>query len=464
MWKSYFRCALFTTWNILLYAITFGRYIWLEGRVSDGKFRNWIRAFDYLPVNFARPATEAEIIELVKNANKIRVFGSGHSFNPGIQTDGTLISLDRYSGVIRKDLAQKQMTFKAGTRIREVNKILHANGLAFSALPSHDAQSLAGIISTDVHGTGKNWGFVSEAVTKLKIVDGKGDVFECTLDEDLFKAAIGGIGMVGIITEVTVQAVERFHVAQKSWITDLEGIENNLDKLIEDNDHVSLYLFPFTKKCQVNTWNRTTRDKATFAGLREFLAISLDAFVSVWFGNLLAYSGLLQSLSNLGYGLKKGTNLVMESYEGFNRTIYPLHQELEFAIPFADTIAMCRYFVDLFQEKYAAQKLPYTLFEIRFTPAGHDKTLIGAGRERRSTWIDVVCNDSEGYRVLYEAIEEELKRMEARPHLGKYCRSFNRGDFERLHPETFPLFCELKEAHDPEGKFSNPFTQKLFAD
>jgi hypothetical protein len=27
--------------------------------------------------------------------------------------------------------------------------------------------------------------------------------------------------------------------------------------------------------------------------------------------------------------------------------------------------------------------LPFTIFEVRFTPAGHERTLIGAGRERR---------------------------------------------------------------------------------
>jgi hypothetical protein len=41
--------------------------------------------------------------------------------------------------------------------------------------------------------------------------------------------------------------------------------------------------------------------------------------------------------------------------------------------------------------------LPYTLFEVRFTLAGHDRTLIGTGRERRSTWLDLVCNDSAGF-------------------------------------------------------------------
>ena len=77
-------------------------------------------------------------------------------------------------------------------------------GLAFAGQPSQDAQSIAGILSTDVHGTGKNWGFVSESIVKLKLLDGKGEIFECGPTDDLFRAAIGGVGAVGIILEVAV--------------------------------------------------------------------------------------------------------------------------------------------------------------------------------------------------------------------------------------------------------------------
>ncbi|MCP4199874.1 MAG: oxidoreductase, partial [Proteobacteria bacterium] len=246
---------------------------------------------------------------------------------------------------------------------------------------------------TDVHGTGRNWGFVSGSVVRLKLIDGNGKIIECRPTDDLFKAAIGGIGAVGIILEVVVQGVDRFNVLQITEIADLPFVENNLDRLLQDNEHFSLYLFPFTKKCQINTWNRTSQGQSFLGPLREFLSISLDALLAAWFGNLVAYTGLLPALSSLTHSIKKGTNLVLESSEAFNRTIYHLHQELEFTVPFEETFEACRRFIGLYEEMYAAG-LPYTIFEVRFTPAGHDRTLIGAGRERRSTWIDLVCNDS----------------------------------------------------------------------
>ena len=314
--RGYFWVGFATTLNIVLNAVTLGHYLWLEGRVCCGKFRNWAKRFRYKPPRFVQPTSEAEIVDLVKKAKSVRVFGSGHSFNRGIVTDEVLVSLDRYCGVVRKDLDNKQLTVRSGTRVRDVIKALLEEGLAFEALPSHDAQS---IVSTDVHGTGRDWGFVSESVVSLKLIDGNGQIHDHLKPwDDLFKAAIGGVGAVGIILEVTVQAVDRFTVEQRFEIADLACVEANLDQLLRKNDHFSLYLFPFADNCQISTWNRTCRKKSLLGPFREFVAISADALMGAWIGGLLAYTGLLPRLSSPAHSVKQGTDLVMESNRAFN--------------------------------------------------------------------------------------------------------------------------------------------------
>ncbi len=456
----YLKQAVETTFNILLYLATMGRVLWLEGRVSRGVFRNWARQYRYRPLAFVQPESELEIIALIKGAKKLRVYGSGHSFNAGVVVDGTLMSLDNYRGIVWKDVAKKQLAVKGGTRVREVSAALKDEGLAFSALPSHDAQSIAGILSTDVHGTGRDWGFVSESVVSLKIIDGKGEISECSPGDDLFKAAIGGIGTVGIIVEVVIQAVDRFNVEQKATKSTLTFVEKNLERLLEENEHLSVYLFPFSEACLINTWNRTQRPKTTLGPLRELATTSIDALIQAWLGDPLAYSRLLPTVSSFIYRIKHNTDYVLESHEAFNRTIYYVHQELEFAVPYEETFQVYRRFANLYEELYPAG-LPYALFEVRFTPAGHDRTLIGAGRQRRSTWIDIITS-SHGFEKLYEAAGELMKQIDARPHLGKHCNSINSFDFGRLYGEHFARFRQLAEEHDPEHKFVNQFTQQLF--
>ena len=461
--RSYLRVGSVTTLNIILNAATLGHCVWLEGRVRKGVFRNWARRFRYKPDEFARPTTEEEIVELVKKPESLRLFGSGHSFNNGVVSDDTLVSLDDYSGPIpaAEGLGENQIAVKGGTRVRDVVKLLLKEGLAFEALPSHDAQSIGGILSTDVHGTGKDWGFVSQSVKRLKLIDGKGQIHECEPSDDLFKAAIGGVGAVGIITEVVVQGVDRFNVEQKVEMQDVPYVEKNLKQLLDKNEHLSLYLFPFTNRCQINTWNPTDKPRTPLGRLKEFAKISFDALVAAWVGNLLAYTKLLPRWSKLFYGFARGSNLVLESNKAFNRTIYHLHQELEFTVPFEDTFEVCRQFIKLYEKMYPSG-LPYTLFEVRFTPEGHHRTLIGAGRDRRSTWIDLVCNDSHGFEEYYTAAQELVKKIEARPHLGKYCEGFDKAYLAQVHGANFTKFLELVEEHDPDGKFANEFTRRLF--
>jgi hypothetical protein len=59
---------------------------------------------------------------------------------------------------------------------------------------------------------------------------------------------------------------------------------------MDNYHHSSLYLFPFTEKCQTNTWNRTDREKITLGAVREFVSISIDALLAAWFGNFIVYS------------------------------------------------------------------------------------------------------------------------------------------------------------------------------
>ncbi|HEX5706679.1 MAG TPA: D-arabinono-1,4-lactone oxidase [Pyrinomonadaceae bacterium] len=462
MLLSYLKVALTTTLNIVLYALTFGRFIWLEGRVCCGVFRNWTRDFRYRPRKFARPADEAQLASVVRGAGRLRLFGAGHSFNSGVVSDEVLISLDDLSGRVCLDKSARTMTVRGGTRVRDVVRLLFDEGLAFKALPSHDAQSIGGILSTDVHGTGRDWGFVSQLVESLNVMDADGNVKTCRPEDPLFKAAVGGIGAAGVVTEVTVKAVPRFNVEQKVEKSNVRYVEQNLPRLLEENEHLSLYLFPFTKRCQINTWNQTPKARSTLGDLREFISISLDALLASWFGGLMALTGLLPALSDIAHSLKRGSNLVLESNRAFNRTIYHLHQELEFAIPYEQTFAACDAFVRLYEHMYRQRKLPYALFEVRFTPEGHKRTLVGAGRERRSVWIDLLVNESEGWERFYHEAEKLMREFGARPHLGKFCQSYTKQDMEGLHGERFAEFLDVVEAQDPTRKFSNDFTRRLF--
>jgi len=99
--------------------------------------------------------SKEEIVALVKHAYdkkiKIRVLGSGHSWSPIATTNGILISLYQYRGLVSRDAAKKQVTVWGGTTLVEITALLKEQGLALSNLPSVSDQTIAGAIVTGMH-------------------------------------------------------------------------------------------------------------------------------------------------------------------------------------------------------------------------------------------------------------------------------------------------------------------------
>ena len=459
---GFWRQGIFTSLNALLYTISLGRYLWLEGRRSGQTWHNWTHGQKHVVDPYLLPETEEDLVQAVKDHPRLRVLGAGHSFNAGVMSTAAL-SLDGYTGLVSMDRTKKQARFRAGTRVRDVNRILDRHGLAIIALPSHDAQTLAGILSTDVHGTGLDVGFVSQSVVRLRLVDGRGQIHEVKPEDDLFRAAIGGIGGVGVITEVVIQCVDAFRIRQRTVLTDQGRARTEMMHILDSHQHVSFYLFPFTRKMLLHTWDRTGAKMSVLGVMRETTSITLAALSAAWIGDFLAWSKLLPGMASRLLRTQKSSTLVMKSYLGFNRTIYHLHQELEFTVPVERTWEVAGRMVKIYEDLYQRRRMPFTLIELRFTPAGHVRSLIGPGSGQEvKAHINLVCNQSPGFAEFFAAAEEVIRTTDARPHLGKWCRSWTHDDLARLFGDDFLRFRELVQQHDPEERFGSDFTRRLF--
>ena len=410
--EGYFAQALHTTLNSVLYTLSFGNYLWLEGRCSGKSWHNWTHGQLHLVEPYLLPANEQEIIEAVRRYPRLRVVGAGHSFNAGVVNEATL-SLDAHTGIVEVDKTNKRVRVRAGTRVRDISRtLLEQEKLAVVALPSHDAQSIGGILSTDVHGTGRDVGFVSQSVVGLRIVDGQGEVHDVGPEDDLFRAAIGGIGAVGIIVEVTLRCVAAFHILQQTRRMTREQAEAELDRLLAEHDHASFYVFPFAKHVQLHTWDHTQKDKSLFNRLREYINISWTAFAAAWIGDFLALTKLLPKLSDLVLRSQRNSSLVMQSHQGFNRTIYHMHQELEFAVPADRVWVVTDRLLRIYEDMYHRRRMPFTLIELRFTPE-HPHSAIGPGAgNHRHVFVNLVCNKCLANMLEHPMGCYELKRFE----------------------------------------------------
>lgn len=447
--------------NAVVYVLSGRRMLYLEGRYVRGRFVNWSHDRRHR-AHWAEPTTEDEVVEVIRRSSALRVVGAGHSFNDGLATNGTTLSLDRLSGLVSVDVGSRRATVWGGTRLRDLTRLLLAHGLAFRVMASHDAQSLAGVLATDVHGTGREPAHTSDLVLGLRIVDGTGTVHDVTPADDLFRAAVGGIGAVGVITQVTVQCVDAFDVRTTSTVETRRWAEQNLDLLLETHDHVSFYLYPFTDLLHVHTWDRTSAPRSPLGRQREALAEGVAAVSAAVGGDFLAHTGRLPDSASTGLRLQPAGNLVLRSHEAFSRSQYHLHQELELALPAERVWVSADALLRLYEEMYRQAPLPFLLLELRFTPAAHDCSLLGAGTGRATAWLNLCVNQSGRVVDFFDAVESWVRTGQgARCHLGKWNETITHADLARMHGSRMHRFQEVRAEADPRGKFTNLFVERL---
>ena len=148
-----------------------------------------------------RPATLEELRAVVSRAPKIRVVGSGHSFN-AIADAPELVSLERMPGEIVVDGAT--VSAPGAARYGDLVPVLAAEGVALANLASLPHISVAGAVATGTHGSGERNGNLATAVAALELVTSEGEVVTLRRGDADFDGAVVALGALGAVTRITL--------------------------------------------------------------------------------------------------------------------------------------------------------------------------------------------------------------------------------------------------------------------
>lgn len=152
------------------------------------------------------------------------------------------------------------MVMQSGIRLFQVGEELDKVGLAMPNLGSINHQSVAGAISTGTHGSTLKHGILSASILELKITlaNGKTETCSPTQNLELFRAALISLGALGIIVEITFQAVPAFTLAWKQVVdTDLSMFNTWNKNLWTQTEFVRVWWFPYTRRAVVWTAEKT---------------------------------------------------------------------------------------------------------------------------------------------------------------------------------------------------------------
>ncbi len=426
----------------------------------DYHFRNWAGNEHCHPQKYFQPKTLSDIAAIVKEAalagKKIRVVGAGHSWSAVACTDDYMINLDRCDKVISIDKDKKQIRVQAGIRLKQLNKILEENGLALVNLGSVSEQSIAGATATGTHGTGIGFQILSSAIIAVRVINANGEDIEIT-DGSRLNAYRVNLGMLGIISEVTLQCTDTFNLKEDSCPMLFEKALDRLPELLRDNDHVKFWWFPHVEHLMTYRYQRTQEPAQQQSGFLKFVEGVLIA--RYFFTFLLrigaAFPSWIPSINRFIKTLHlKKIKRVGKSYEVFNVPMPPKHRESEYSVPVEKAVAALRELRDEIERNNLKVNF---VTEIRFVKA--DDFWLSPAYGRDSCYIGGYLYGDNRWQAYFSLFERIMKKHEGRPHWGKEFTP-ELHNFGKMYPK-FSDFMKLTREADPDRRFANRLTEKI---
>jgi L-gulono-1,4-lactone dehydrogenase len=419
--------------------------------------RNYGGNVRFTPRVHARPRDVEELARVVREAKHVRAVGAAHSWSPAIVTDDTLVSLDRMRGVLVLDRERKQVTVQGGMRLRELNAYLHANGLALANLGSIDAQSVAGVIATGTHGTGKQFRCISAQVARLELIDGTGKHVVLERGQPDFDGAVVGLGALGVVHAVTFDVVDAFRLHDITGLAPFDDVIENLDEHVASADHFKVWWLVPNHKAIVYRFRRTD-EPANDSTLRRWLkerVFAVAAYRSLLVVGQLSGRRWIPAINRyLNREAGRPLERIAHSHIGFLTPPPPVHDESEWAFDLRDAKAILREYRRLLPDSGHSYNF---IQELRFSKA--DDLWLSPAYQRDSIWLSLYNIDRKNWPAQLAKFEAFGRAHGGRPHWGKeaaFDRDYLRGQYTRLDE-----FAALAARFDPERKFRNAWLDQI---
>ena len=199
---------------------------------------NWAGNVRFQHRRFHAPESLVQLQNVVRQAQRVRCVGKGHSFNAVADTTQDLITLDKMPQEL--ELRGDVVTCSAATTYVELAAFLERNGAALHNLSSTPHVSVMGAIATCTHGSGDGNGNLTSAVRSVVYVDAGGDVREARAGSDELQAIV--LGALGVVYSVTLETQPSYRIRQDRY-TGLPwaSVDASFDALMSCASSVSLF-------------------------------------------------------------------------------------------------------------------------------------------------------------------------------------------------------------------------------
>jgi len=424
---------------------------------------NWAGNQTAAGITVVHPRSTAEISAAVLEAHdkglRVKPIGAGHSFTSIAAPEDIQMVLDRHANVVGLDADSGLVTVAAGMPLHRLNRVLADAGLSLTNLGDIDSQTIAGAITTGTHGTGAAFGGLATQVRALRLVLADGSIVDCDADTrpELFTAARVGLGALGLISTVTLQAEPAFALRAVEGPLPLEETLEKFDALADTNDHFEFYWFPHTAVALTKRNSRTTLEElAPLPRWREWMS---DEFMSNTVYGAVVDLGrrapaAIRPLNRLSARALGSRTFTDQSHKVFTSPRRVRFVEMEYAVPRAaivDLVRELRSTIDV-----AGWRIPFPI-EVRVAAA--DDIPLSTASGRASAYLAVHMPTRTDYGAYFRAVERIASEVGGRPHWGKL--HFLDAAAVRERYPRFDEFVALRDKYDPTGVFRNAYLDQV---
>lgn len=413
--------------------------------------QNWAGNLTYAARRRHEPRSLDELVRVVRGTDRIRVIGTGHSFNGLADTTGDHLSLAELVGRIAIDHDAPTIRVHGGQRYADICPALESVGLALANLASLPHISIAGACATATHGSGVGNGNLATSVSAIEIVLADGEVrrLDRAVDKDAFAGAVVGLGALGVVTGLTLDVEPTYGVRQDVY-EDLsfDAFEEHREAVLGAAHSVSLFT-DWTTPSFHQVWLKTRLspgdvDPGVPAELFGARAAEREMHPIRGF----AADPCTPQLGRPGPWHER-----LPHFRAGNRPSAGNELQSEYFVPRHDIATAVRAVAGM-----ASELAPLVLVSEIRTIAADDFWLSPAYRRPSAAIHFTWRPDQPAVLGLLPRLEQVLEPFAPRPHWGKLFS---------LGPEALagayvrmPGFVKLARQLDPRGKFRNEFVDR----
>jgi FAD/FMN-containing dehydrogenase len=170
------------------------------------------------------------VAEQLKSSSLGLAFGMGRSYGDAcLNPDGILWKTTELNRFISFNPDTGQLVCEAGVLLRDIQQLLIPQGWILPVTPGTQLVTVGGAIANDVHGKNHHVvGSFGNHVQSMTLIRSDGTIIKCSphLLADWFFATVGGLGLTGVIVEVTLQ----LRRVASPWLNTESIAYNNLDE------------------------------------------------------------------------------------------------------------------------------------------------------------------------------------------------------------------------------------------